>query len=163
MIHFDLICQNGHEFDSWFASNSAFDQQQKTNLVTCPYCNTDKVEKCLMVPSIPAKANKKSSDATNEPPRQPASGQEDQRPSLLSAHNDPDMQELAENIRKMRQHVSENAEYVGKDFAKEAREIHYEEKPARGIYGETSLEEAKSLIEEGVDVMPLPTLPEEKT
>jgi len=147
MIRFDLICENDHEFDSWFAGSEAFDKQKQTGLVTCPYCNSDKVEKCLMSPSIPAKANK---GVSSEASRQ-----------LLSTHNDPVATALAENIRKMRQHVSENAEYVGKDFAKKAREIHYEEQPARGIYGEASLEDAKSLLEEGVEVMPLPALPEE--
>jgi len=147
MIHFDLICEKDHKFDSWFAGNEAFDKQKKAGLVTCPYCNSDKVEKCLMSPSIPAKANK---CVSGEASRQ-----------LLSTDNDPVAKALTENIRKMRQHVSENAEYVGKDFAEKAREIHYKEQPARGIYGEASLEEAKSLLEEGVEVMPLPALPEE--
>lgn len=146
MIRFGLICDNEHEFDSWFASSSAFDDQKQAGFVSCPYCGSEKISKSLMAPSISTKNNKKS-------------GREQ---ALLSAKNDPVMKELTENIRKMRQHVSENAEYVGKNFAKEAREIHYEEKPARGIYGEASVEEAKSLLEEGVSVMPLPTLPEDK-
>ena len=154
MIRFDLICQDDHTFDSWFASNDAYDKQNQAGLVTCPYCNSDKVEKSLMVPSIPAKGNKIVNQPVAEQPNDQA---------LLSAKNDPVMKQLAENIRQMRKHVSENAEYVGKDFAKTAREIHYEEQPARGIYGEASLDEAKSLLEEGVDVLPLPALPEEKT
>jgi len=154
MIHYNLICDSDHEFDSWFASSKAFDELKQSGLVTCPYCNSGKIEKSLMAPSIPAKANK----APSLPAKEQAVSQ-----SLLSTNNDPIMKQLAENIRKLRQHVSENAEYVGKDFAKTAREIHYEEQPARGIYGEASLDEAKSLLEEGVEVMPLPALPEEKT
>ncbi len=145
MIRFDLICENDHEFDSWFANNAAFDHQKQAGLVTCPYCDSEKVEKQLMVPSIPKKAN------NNHQPQ-----------AMLSANNDPAMKDLVENIRKMRQQVAENADDVGKDFAKEAREIHYEEKPARNIYGQATFDEARSLIEEGVEVMPLPSLPEEK-
>lgn len=146
MIRFDLICDQEHEFDSWFASSSAFDDQKRAGFVSCPYCGSEKVSKSLMAPSISAKSNKTS--RRNHP--------------MLSANDDPAVREMAENIRKMRKHVADNAEYVGKNFAKEAREMHYEEKPARGIYGEATAEDAKSLIEEGVGVMPLPTLPEEK-
>jgi len=98
-----------------------------------------------MVPSIPSKASKS-----------------DHRQPMLAASQDPAMKEMQENIRKLRQQVSENAENVGKNFAREAREIHYEEKPARNIYGQATLDDAKSLLEEGVNVMPLPSLPEEK-
>jgi len=148
VIRFDLICQHAHEFDSWFASNTAYEEQNQAGLVTCPYCGSDEISKQLMSPSIPAKANVASTSDRQQP--------------MLSANQDPAITEMVENIRKMRQQVSENAEYVGKNFAKEAREIHYEEKPARGIYGEASLDEAKSLLEEGVGVIPLPMLPEEK-
>jgi len=147
MIHFNLICKNQHQFDSWFASSSAYDDQQKAGLVTCPICDCGEVEKQLMTPAIASKSNRKTTT-----PEQ----------TMLSSAGDPKMRELTESIRKMRQSVAENAEYVGKDFAKEAREIHYEEKPARGIYGQATLEEAKSLLEEGVDVTPLPDLPEDK-
>ncbi len=148
MIRFDLVCQHTHEFDSWFASNTAYEEQNQAGLVTCPYCGSDEISKQLMSPSIPAKTNIASTSDRQQP--------------MLSANQDPAITEMVENIRKMRQQVSENAEYVGKNFAKEAREIHYEEKPARGIYGEASLDEAKSLLEEGVGVVPLPMLPEEK-
>ena len=144
MIRFDLICANDHEFDSWFASNDAFDQQKFSGLVTCPYCNSDKVEKQLMSPGIPIKNNRRSTDQAQ-----------------LLANSDPKIKQLADNIRKMRKMISENAENVGDNFAEEARKIHYQEKPARGIYGQASFEDAKSLLEEGIDVMPLPDLPED--
>ena len=147
MIHFNLICKNKHQFDSWFASNSAFEDQQKAGLVTCPMCDSDQIEKQLMAPSIPSKSNRKTAETQQ---------------TMLSSAGDPKMKELVEGIRKMRQTVAENAEYVGTDFAKEAREIHYEEKPARGIYGQATFEETKSLLEEGIDVTPLPDLPEDK-
>jgi len=147
VIRFDLICEHNHEFDSWFASSAAYDEQNQTGLVTCPYCGSDEINKQLMAPSILAKTNVASTSDRHQP--------------MLSANQDPAVTEMVENIRKMRQQVSENAEYVGENFAKEAREIHYEEKPARGIYGKASLDEAKSLLEEGVGVVPLPMLPEE--
>ncbi len=146
MICFGLICEHDHEFDGWFASNSAYEEQKQCGLVTCPHCGSEKTDKQLMAPSIPSKANKT----------------DDHCQPMLSASQDPVMKEMVENIRKMRQQISENADDVGKDFAKKAREIHYEEKPARNIYGQATLDDAKSLLEEGVGVVPLPMLPEEK-
>ena len=146
MIRFDLICDNAHEFDSWFANSKAYEHQKQAGLVTCPFCNSTKIDKRLMVPSISAKANRSDND----------------QPSPLSGNDNPAFKDLAENIRKLRKDVSENADYVGKDFARKAREIHYEEKPARNIYGEATLDDAKSLLEEGVNVLPMPSLPEEK-
>ncbi len=149
MIRFNLKCEHEHEFDSWFASSSAFEEQKQTGLVSCPFCGSENIEKQLMAPSIAAKANKADNPKNRHQP-------------MLSANNDPVARELAENIRNLRQQVAENAENVGKNFAKEAREIHYEEKPARNIYGQATFEDAKSLLEEGVGVIPLPVLPEEK-
>ena len=149
MIRFNLICENDHEFDSWFADSKAFDDQQKAGFVTCPVCDSEKVTKSLMAPSISPRANSKAS--IQHPPQQ-----------MLAGSQDPAIREMIDAVRKMRRHVAENSEYVGKDFAKQAREMHYEEKPARGIYGEASAEEAVSLLEEGVEVMPLPPLPEDK-
>ena len=148
MIRFDLICPNDHEFDGWFSDNKAFEEQRRQGYITCPVCDSAKVEKQLMAPGIPAKSNQIGAGKGNKP--------------MLAAGNDPAIAQLQEHIRKLRDHVTANAENVGKDFAKTAREIHYEEQPARPIYGEASIDEAKSLLEEGVEVMPLPELPEEK-
>jgi len=149
VIHFSLICEHEHEFDSWFANNNAYDEQKQAGLVTCPFCGSQKIQKQLMAPSISTKTNR-----TGDPGNQ--------HQAMLSARHDPVISEITENIRKMRQHVSENAEDVGKNFAKEAREIHYEEKPARNIYGQATFDDARLLLEEGVNVMALPALPEDK-
>ncbi|MCA3560355.1 MAG: DUF1178 family protein [Aestuariivirga sp.] len=143
MIHYDLICDKGHAFDGWFRNSAAYDEQSGRGLVACSHCGSAKVEKQLMAPGIPVKSNRKS-------------GQK-----MVSAPADPRLAELMTMMRKIRRHVEENAEYVGDRFAEEARKIHYEESDPRGIYGQTTPDEAKALIEEGIAVHPLPRLPED--
>lgn len=154
MIHFNIICDNAHEFDSWFVSNAAYEQQQQKGLVSCPVCGSVNVQKQLMAPAIPSRSNRQTDTAKKKA--------EQIQTAVLSDKNDPQVQALKQSIREIRRQVAENAEYVGEDFAKTAREIHNEEQPARGIYGEASLEDAQSLLEEGVDVLPLPGLPEDQ-
>lgn len=144
MIRYDLECAKGHAFDGWFSDSASFDKQAAAGIVECPVCGTSDVQKALMAPNIPAKSNSKS---TTHPVMQNA-------PNTTAA-------ELTQMIRKLRKHVEENSEYVGPRFAEEARKIHHEETEARGIYGEASLEEARELKEEGIEVQPLPLLPEE--
>ena len=144
MIRYDLECAQGHEFDGWFSNSASFDKQAEAGVVECPVCGSCDVHKALMAPGIPAKSNSKS----------------DAQPVMQNAAGTP-AAELTEMIRKLRTHVEENSEYVGPRFAEEARKIHYEETEARGIYGEASLEDARELTEEGIDVQPLPLLPEE--
>lgn len=145
MIRYDLVCTDGHEFDGWFSDSAAFDKQARKGLVACIHCGSTKVEKQLMAPGIAAKSNRKSEAA---------------RP-MLAAALDPRQQKLMQLMREVRKAVEENSEYVGNRFADEARKIHYEEADKRGIYGETTAADAKALIEEGIDIHPLPVLPEE--
>ena len=145
MIHYDLICDQGHAFDGWFRDSAAYDAQAERGLVTCAACGSAKVSKQLMAPGIPVKSNRKS----------------DAPAAVVSAPVDPRLAELMKVMREMRKHVEENAEYVGDKFAEEARKIHYEEADARGIYGQATPDEAKALIEEGIAVHPLPRLPED--
>lgn len=146
MIRYDLICEDGHEFDGWFSNSAAFDDQSRRGLVTCVHCGSTQIEKQLMAPGIPVKSNR-----TAEAPA---------RPVLASAF-DPKQEKIAQLLRELRKTVEENSEYVGDQFAEEARKIHYEEAEKRGIYGETSAEDAKELIEEGIEIHPLPILPED--
>lgn len=143
MIHYDLICDKGHAFDGWFRNSAAYDEQAGRGLVTCTHCGSAKVEKQLMAPGIPVKSNRRSEQ------------------KMVAAPADPRLAELMTMMRELRRHVEENAEYVGDRFAEEARKIHYEETDARGIYGQTTPDEAKALIEEGIAVHPLPRLPED--
>jgi hypothetical protein len=146
MIHYDLICEEGHEFDGWFSDSASFDEQSRDGLVSCVHCGSTKIEKQLMAPGIPVKSNRKS-----EPETKP----------MLAATVDPRQQKIVQLVRELRKAVEENAEYVGDNFAEEARKIHYEEAEKRGIYGETTAQDAEELIEEGIEIHPLPILPEE--
>lgn len=145
MIRYDLQCAGGHGFDGWFRDSVAYDDQAAKGFVTCPACGSPRVEKQLMAPGIPAKAN-----------RRPAAAQ----PSFAT-QPDPRAQMLMRMMRELREHVEKTADYVGPQFAEEARKIHYHEVEKRGIYGEATGEDAKALIEEGIDVHPLPRLPED--
>lgn len=139
MIQFALKCDRDHRFDSWFQSAGAFDKLKAAGMVTCAVCGSDKVEKALMAPSV-------------QPGRK-----RDAKP--LTREQDPREQALAE-IRKQ---VEENSEYVGMNFAREARDIHDGLAPERAIYGEARPEEARKLVEDGVPVAPLPFVPKSKS
>jgi len=145
MIRYDLICDRDHEFDGWFRDSATYDKQAKRGLVVCPVCDSHKVSKRLMAPGIPAKSNKKS----DEPAR------------VFTGPTDPRQQMLVKMMRELRKQVEQNADYVGNQFAEEARRIHYNEAEKRGIYGEATREDAEALIDEGIEVHPLPVLPEE--
>jgi hypothetical protein len=147
MIRYDLICDQGHQFDGWFRDSAAYDMQAAAGLVSCAVCGSAKVAKQLMAPGIPVKSNRKADAA----PRQ----------TMMAGGSDPRAQALMEMMRDMRRTVEANAEYVGDRFADEARRIHYSEAEQRGIYGEATREEAEALIEEGIEVHPLPRLPED--
>ena len=145
MIRYDLICDKGHAFDGWFRDSAAFDKQLKRHLISCTHCGSDDVSKQLMAPGIPVKSNRKA-DASQK---------------MVAGTVDPRTQQLMQMMREMRKNVEANAEYVGDRFADEARKIHYEEAEKRGIYGETTTDDAKALIEEGIEIHPLPVLPED--
>jgi hypothetical protein len=156
MIRYRLNCTKGHKFEGWFASSTAFDRQAKQGHVTCPRCGTSKVAKALMTPSIAkggkAKRNAKSADQPRKDDA-PAPKPDTKR---VAAHS-----ELAATMRKLRAEIEAKSEYVGTRFSEEARKIHYEETPARGIHGEATADEAKSLSDEGIEFFPLPVLPED--
>jgi hypothetical protein len=144
MIHYDLICKKGHAFDGWFSNSAAYDEQRQKNGIQCPSCGTADIDKQLMRPSIGKKANTKTA-----------------RQQMVSGGADPRMGLLMEKLRELRQHVEKHADYVGERFVEEARRIHYKEAEERGIYGEASPDDAKALIDEGIEVQPLPVLPED--
>ena len=146
MIRYSLICDKDHEFDGWFAGSDAFDKQFRRGLVDCPVCGSAKVQKALMTPGVRVKSNRKAQAGPVK---------------ALHALADPKVREMMEMVRKLREHVETNADYVGDRFAEEARRIHYGEKDPRGIYGEATIEDALELHEEGIDVLPLPKLPDE--
>jgi hypothetical protein len=160
MIRYALACERGHDFESWFQDSAAYDKQSKRGLVTCPLCGSAKVEKAIMAPRLSATAKKKSAPVaaaapTAESPTAPA-------PSAPVAMISPQEQELRTKLKELRDHLTQNAENVGRKFPDEARKMHYGEIEHRSIYGEASPEEAKELHEEGVEFHPLPVLPDER-
>jgi len=140
VIRFSLICEREHEFEGWFRSNDDFETQKKRGFVDCPTCGSRKVDKALMAPAI-------STGAKQE--------------KIALAMGEAQRQALAQ-LRALSRKIRENADYVGDRFAEEARKIHFGESEARGIYGEATSEEVRGLIEDGVDFMPIPMLPEDR-
>ena len=131
MIRYTLTCEDGHSFESWFASAGAYDALRQKDMIVCAACGSTEVSKSLMSPSV----------STSE--KRPAEGVE-------------------EKLKAFRKEVESKADYVGRDFAREAREIHEGVQPERSIYGETTPQEARSLVEDGVPVLPLPFTPRRK-
>lgn len=144
MIRFRLKCPADHDFESWYRSGEAFDALKAAGHVTCPLCGSPEVEKALMAPAV-RPARKAAAAAT-------------ERPSPLG---EP-ASELEAALAELRRQVEANSEYVGMNFAAEARRIHEGDAPERAIHGEARLEEAKKLLEDGVPVAPLPFLPARK-
>ncbi len=136
MIKFTLKCSDDHVFDSWFQSAAAFEKLHGAGMVTCAVCGSSDVDKALMAPSL-----RSASDEMPAPAPNPA----EQALALL------------------KRQIEENSEYVGLDFAREAREMHDGLTPERAIYGEARPEEARKLIEDGVPVAPLPFVPRRKS
>ena len=150
MIHYNLRCECGHAFDSWFQSSAAYDSQIRRKLVNCPACGSPKVDKAIMAPRIARKSSARTPDvAVTETPGT--------TPLIMAKEL-----ELRAKLKELRDHVTKNADNVGEHFPEEARKMHYGDAEHRPIYGEASPEEARSLIDEGVEVSPLPVLPEDR-
>ena len=147
MIRYTLTCDRGHPFESWFRDAAAYDEQAAAGLLACPACGSPSVEKAIMAPHVAQKA------------AMPAPAIPEERPvSLVS----PEDAELRAKVKALREHLTANADYVGTGFADEARRIHSGESERRSIYGEASPGDARSLLEEGVEILPLPSLPDER-
>ncbi|SLN75029.1 DUF1178 family protein [Ruegeria meonggei] len=150
MIQYALKCSNGHTFDSWFQSAAAYDKLANAGMVTCAVCGDACVEKAIMTPRVrPAR----KADARTTVPLPAA--------NTINVAMPPAGVEKV--LAELRRKVEENSDYVGKDFAAEARKIYLGDAPERAIYGEAKLEDAKALIDDGVPVAPLPFIPNRKT
>jgi len=157
MIRYTLRCERKHTFESWFQDSSTYDVQVARKLVSCPVCSSVKIEKAIMAPRIVSKKGRERAEpvpATAAPAESPASGS---TPLLMAQER-----ELRTKLKELRDHIVKNADNVGEQFPNEARKMHYGEIEHRPIYGEASPEEARALIEEGVEVSPLPVLPEDR-
>jgi hypothetical protein len=154
MIRYNLRCERGHGFESWFQSSAAYESQEKRKLVSCPACGSVKVERAIMAPQIVSKTNSRAEPA-------PTAATEVAAPAstpLMMAQE----RELRAKIKELRDHIVKNADNVGERFPNEARKMHYGDIEHRPIYGEASPDEARALIDEGVEVSPLPVLPEDR-
>ena len=131
MIKYNLVCECGKDFESWFSSSTEYDVLKKRKLVNCIYCNSTSVKKSIMSPNLPVKSQKKSKKV-----------------------------ELEKNIKKQllnfRRYIEKNCKNVGDNFPQEARNIHYDKKNSKGIYGKATQEEANELLEEGIEVGTIP-------
>ena len=139
MIRFSLHCDKDHEFEGWFSSSTDFDGQSERGLVECPVCGSRQIEKSLMAPAVAV---------SKEIPARPLA-------------MDPEKRQMMRKLRDMVQAVKQNSEDVGDRFADEARKIHHGEAEARGIIGKASNDDAKSLIEDGIEIAPLPEFPDD--
>ena len=146
MIRYSLQCETGHGFDSWFQNAEGFAALQGSGQLACPICGSTAVAKSLMAPNV-RPARKAAADAPATRPQ----------PSLSEPQSD-----LEAALGALRRQIEENSEYVGMNFAAEARKIHDGDSPARAIYGEARPDEARAMIEDGLPVAPLPFLPVRK-
>ena len=163
MIHYALRCADGHGFDGWFKGSAEFDRLAQANLLSCPHCGGDKVDRAMMAPQISKKGRVKSGSgpevlaapddaAAPEQSRAPQGGS-----SAAVAAPIPDAVRAV--LAKLRAEVEAQCDYLGDGFAAEARRIHEGSAPARGIYGEASRADIETLIEDGIDVTPIPWVP----
>jgi len=165
MIKYALICDQGHTFESWFSNAEGYETQVKRGFVECPTCQTEQVSKAMMAPSVSTSRRKEAIAAQTAAiqaqaasPPAAAAAPEPARPVALL---DESQQALRAMVRELHEKLTENSTDVGDRFTTEARDMQSGGTPLRPIHGRATLEEAKALIEEGVPVMPLPTLPDE--
>ena len=134
MIKYNLKCQNNHEFESWFSNSEEFDKINKKSLLECIYCNSKKISKSIMAPMV---SNSKNTDNEFE---------------IVNKT----FKENKNKLLELRKYVENNFDYVGKDFSKKVREVYYDKKNKKSIYGTTSLKEKEELAEEGIDLLSIP-------
>ena len=134
MIKYNLKCKNEHEFESWFSDSDEFDKLKEKNLLECIYCSSKSIKKSIMAPMI--SSSKKNYDQAE----------------IVSK----EIKEEKNKLLQLRKFIEKNFDYVGKDFSKKVREVYYDKKTKKAIYGTTTPEERKELAEEGIDLFSIP-------
>jgi hypothetical protein len=166
MIRYSLRCERDHAFESWFQDSGAYDSQVRRKLVSCPVCGSVSIEKAIMAPRIVGKKGPAHQENIPVPASAPTPAAPAEAPSMPPQGSTPlimaQERELRAKLKELRDHIVKNADNVGERFPSEARKMHYGDIEHRPIYGEASPEEARSLIDEGVEVSPLPVLPEDR-
>jgi hypothetical protein len=155
MIHYQLRCDQDHQFDSWFINSTGFEKQAKRGLIECPECGSTKVTRALMTPAVSTR------DAPEPQPKPPVPVQQVMPPAppAMPQPGMPMPARMIAMLQRMRAEVEKNCDYVGPSFAQEARKIHRGEAEQRGIYGETTPEESEMLADEGIEIHSLPWVP----
>ncbi|MFA3917513.1 DUF1178 family protein [Ruegeria hyattellae] len=151
MIQYALKCSHGHGFDSWFQSAAAYDKLRAAGMVACAICGDQHVEKAVMTPRVRPARN--AVDVPNSPPK----------PQSEAVPLNVPRNAAEKALAELRKRVEDTSDYVGREFASEARKMHLGDAPARAIYGEAKLDEARALVEDGVPVAPLPFVPNRKS
>ena len=159
MIRYALACDNGHEFESWFPSSASYDLQAERGLVECAFCGSAKVGKQLMAPALGRAGTASLAEPAPEPAAVEAAPAPPQQPVALLSEPEQAMRAM---LRAVREHVTKTADYVGPSFADEARKMHYGETPHRSIYGEANAVETRALLDEGIEIHPLPIAPDDR-
>ena len=131
MIKYNLICECGKTFESWFSSSDEHDVQRRKKLINCIYCDSTSVRKSVMAPNLFSKTNKTSKNTNIE-------------------------KKIKKQLLDLRRYIEKNCKNVGDNFPREARSIHYDKKTSKGIYGKATPEETAELLEEGIDVATIP-------
>jgi hypothetical protein len=163
MIHYHVRCSHAHEFDGWFKDSAAFDRLARRGLLECPTCGDTKVERALMAPAVATRAALPvpTSEPTPTPPASqvpvPAAGPVAAAPMAMTGGVLPD--QMRAMLQRMRAEVEKHCDYVGPAFAEEARKIHRGKSDKRGIYGETTPEQAEALSEDGIEFSRIPWVP----
>lgn len=149
MIVFDLMCGSGaHRFEGWFGSSNDFQDQQERGLVTCPQCGSTAIVKAPMAPNVARKANQV---AASTPPAAPSSSV-----PFASGALPPQAVAMMQAIAAVQAQVVKQSRWVGDGFAEVSREIYYGEREAEAVHGQATIKQALELVEEGIEVMPLP-------
>lgn len=151
MIHYQLRCSQLHGFDGWFKDSASFERQAKRGLIECPECGGTDVERALMAPALAKRESLPVPVTAPEPPVAVASSEKTATVRLPA--------QMLAALQRMRAEVEKNCDYVGPDFADQARAMHRGEVEPKGIYGETTEEQAESLAEEGIAVAKIPWVP----
>ena len=161
MIVFDLRCPKSHVFEGWFRDSAAFEAQSADGDLACPVCGSHDIVKALMAPNIQAKSNARRAPAPIALTDEPASEVMATTPAMTPGEGpSPEVFAAAmKALRALHQDIEKNCDYVGTDFADEARRMHRGESDKRGIYGETTRDEAESLADEGIEVANIPWVP----
>ena len=134
MIKYNLKCENDHEFESWFSNSEEFEKLNKRKLLECIFCSSKKIKKSIMAPMISNTKNK----------------------AIKFDIIDKDYNERKNKLLQIRKFIEKNFDYVGEDFSKKVREIYYDKKNNKAIYGTVTLDERKELAEEGIDLFSIP-------